>query len=329
MSSGSNAPLRVGVIGVGAMGRHHARILSTMPGAELVGLHNQDAGRGAEIAAAAGTRSYDSLDALLAERPDAVIVAVPTRAHAEVALACLERGCAVLVEKPIAASLDEARAMIAAARRRRLALGVGHVERFNPAMLALKSALGADPVLAIQAVRVSPFPARLSDVGVILDLGVHDIDLVRWVAGSDVSLVGVSAARIAGERDDLAMIQLRAASGCLAQIHLNWHSPVRVRRFEATTAGALLVADLIARTVTRYTAGADGNSVAEAVEVGGADPLGSEIADFLDAVRAGREPAITGEAGMAALETALACLDRVEAGWSRREPRPGARLAQG
>ena len=175
----ADGPLRVGVIGVGVMGSNHARVFADMPGVKLVGVADIDSSQRDFVAKALGCAGYDSLDALLDGGVDAVTIAAPTHLHHSMALACISRGLDVLVEKPIASSVEEGREIIAAARRAGITLMVGHVERFNPAVEAIKSAIHGEDILSIAITRVGPFPPRMSNVGVVIDLAVHDIDLIR------------------------------------------------------------------------------------------------------------------------------------------------------
>ena len=182
--------LRVAVIGVGAMGRNHARVYAEMPEVELVGIADADLATAQAVARRYGTQAYSDHIRLLDElRPDAVTVAVPTVEHLHVALECIEHGVHLLVEKPIAFTVEEGRQIIAAAEQAGVKLMVGHVERFNPAVLALKQHLAAGKlgrVFQIEAHREGPFPSRVQDVGVVIDLAVHDLDVMRYVSGCEV-----------------------------------------------------------------------------------------------------------------------------------------------
>ena len=182
----AGASLRIGVIGVGVMGSNHARVLTGLPGAELVGVADPDLRQADFVARTLGCASVTGVDELLDLKVDAVTVAAPTHLHRDIALACIARGVHVMVEKPIASSVEEGREIIAAARRAGLTLMVGHVERFNPAVEAIKEAIRNEDILSIAITRVGPFPPRMSNVGVVIDLAVHDIDLIRWFTDSDI-----------------------------------------------------------------------------------------------------------------------------------------------
>src|SRR5476651_1174041 len=178
--------LRIGVIGVGVMGSNHARVLTGLPGAELVGVADPDLKQAEFVARTLGCAAVASVNELLDLKVDAVTIAAPTHLHHDIALTCIARGVHVMVEKPIASSVEEGCSIIAAARRAGLTLMVGHVERFNPAVEAIKEAIRDEDILSIAITRVGPFPPRMSNVGVVIDLAVHDIDLIRWFTDSDI-----------------------------------------------------------------------------------------------------------------------------------------------
>src|SRR5262249_27267420 len=169
--------------------------------------------------------AVDDFETLLERRLDAVPIATPTHLRRDIALACISRGIHVLVEKPIASSAEEGRDIVAAARRAGVTLMVGHVERFNPAVAAIKDALRGEDILSIAITRVGPFPPRMSNVGVVIDLAVHDIDLIRWFTDSEITEVQPQLSSAIAEREDIALLQFRTASGVLAHINTNWITP--------------------------------------------------------------------------------------------------------
>jgi UDP-N-acetylglucosamine 3-dehydrogenase len=171
-----NAPLRIGVVGVGTMGSNHARVLAGLSGVRLMGVADPDPAQRELVNRALGCPAVSDLDSLLKFGVDAVTIAAPTHLHREIALACIARGIHVLVEKPIASTVEEGHDIIRAARRADVTLMVGHVERFNPAVQAIKEAIRGENILSIAITRVGPFPPRMSNVGVVIDLAVHDID---------------------------------------------------------------------------------------------------------------------------------------------------------
>ena len=180
-------PLRVGVVGLGVMGKNHARVLSELPGVTLVGVADPDQAQVEFVTSRLGCAGFSSLEALLDAGIDALTVAAPTQLHTAISLAAIARGVHVLVEKPIAHTVEEGRRIIDAAEKAGVTLMVGHVERFNPAVQSIRQAIAGDDILSIQITRVGPFPPRMSDIGVVIDLAVHDIDLIRWFTGSEIA----------------------------------------------------------------------------------------------------------------------------------------------
>ncbi|HMK70109.1 MAG TPA: Gfo/Idh/MocA family oxidoreductase, partial [Xanthobacteraceae bacterium] len=183
---GANGPLKIGVVGVGVMGSNHARVLSGIPGVQLVGIADPDRKQRDAVARTLGCEAFADIDGLLRSAPDAVSIAAPTHLHHDLALRCISRGIHVLVEKPIAPTVEEGHAIVAAARRAGVTLMVGHVERFNPAVESIRRAIKGQDILSIAITRVGPFPPRMSNVGVVIDLAVHDIDLIRWFTDSEI-----------------------------------------------------------------------------------------------------------------------------------------------
>src|SRR5258708_7596856 len=179
--------LRIGVIGAGVMGSNHARVFAGLPNITLVGVVDPLPAHRTRATDLTGCRTFARLDELIAEDVDAVTVAAPTHLHHEIALACIARGIHIMVEKPIASSVEEGRDIVAAARRAGVTLMVGHVERFNPAVAAIKQAISGEDILSIAITRVGPFPPRMSNVRVVIDLAVHDIGLIPWFHESDIA----------------------------------------------------------------------------------------------------------------------------------------------
>jgi predicted dehydrogenase len=233
--AGAPGDLRVGVVGVGVMGSNHARVIVGLPGAQLVGVADPDRQQAAFVASALGTKAVDDLDALIKLGVDAVTIAAPTHFHHDLALTCIKRGIHVLVEKPIASNVEEGRSIVAAAKRAGVTLMVGHVERFNPAVETIKEAIRGERILSIAITRVGPFPPRMSNVGVVIDLAVHDIDLIRWFTDSEIVEVQPQLANAIAEREDIALLQFRTASGVLAQINTNWLTPFKARTVHVAT----------------------------------------------------------------------------------------------
>ncbi|MCB1413395.1 MAG: Gfo/Idh/MocA family oxidoreductase [Xanthobacteraceae bacterium] len=311
-SQGTIAPekaLRVGVIGAGVMGTNHGRVLAGLPNVELIGIVDPLPEHRTRAVDLIGCATFDDLGGLLAEGVDAVTIAAPTHLHHEVALACIARGIHVLVEKPIASTVAEGREIVSAARAAGVTLMIGHVERFNPAVAAVKKAISGEDILSIAITRVGPFPPRMSNVGVVIDLAVHDIDLIRWFTESDIVDVQPQLSSAVAEREDIALLQFRTASGVLAHINTNWLTPFKARSVTVATRGKYVSGDLLTRQVTEcFGFQPDGSYSMRHLPVGHDEPLRAELMAFVDAVRSGRAPAVTGEEGVASLEIATQCL---------------------
>ncbi|MDB5568340.1 MAG: oxidoreductase-like [Tardiphaga sp.] len=307
---GADRMLRVGVVGAGVMGTNHGRVMAGLPGIELVGIVDPLPEHRARAAKMIGCPTFSELDQLIAAGVDAVTVAAPTHLHHQVALACIARGIHVLVEKPIASTVAEGREIVEAARAAGVTLMVGHVERFNPAVAAVKQAIKGEDILSIAITRVGPFPPRMSDVGVVIDLAVHDIDLIRWFTESDIIDVQSQLASAIAEREDIALLQFRTESGVLAHINTNWLTPFKARTVTVATRGKYVMGDLLTRQVTEcFGFQTDGSYSMRHLPVGQDEPLRAELLAFLDAVRSGGVPAVTGEEGVASLEIAIQCLE--------------------
>ncbi|WP_439575919.1 Gfo/Idh/MocA family oxidoreductase [Phreatobacter sp.] len=303
------SPLRVGVVGLGVMGKNHARVLAELPGVVLAGVADPDLAQVEFVTSRLGCPGYQSLEAMMAAGLDAVTIAAPTQLHTPLALAAIAQGQHVLVEKPIAQSVEEGRRIIDAAGRAGRVLMVGHVERFNPAVQSIKQALEGEEILSIQITRVGPFPPRMSDIGVVIDLAVHDIDLIRWFTGSEIEDIQPQTNSIHAAREDIALLQFRTRSGVLAHINTNWLTPFKARTVQVATRGKYVVADLITRQVTEYfDYKPDGSYSMRHLSVGYQEPLRAELIAFVDAVRTGRAPQVGGADGLASLDIAMRCL---------------------
>jgi predicted dehydrogenase len=305
---------RVGVIGVGALGQHHARVYAELPEATLVGVYDRDAERAREVAARHGCRAFAEADAL-AREVDAVSVAVPTEAHHAVAGALLDAGKHVLVEKPITASLGEADDLIARAAARGVRLQVGHVERFNPALDILREAV-AQPRF-VEAHRLGAFSPRSLDVDVVLDLMIHDLDIVLWLDGSDPVQVDAVGVPVLTPRVDIANARLRFASGLIANLTASRVSADRVRKFRVFAPRTYVSVDLAAREARVYRLSeAIGENNRPDIDVQTTkgqqeEPLRRQLAAFVHAVRTGERPVVAGEDGRRALALARTVIERM------------------
>ena len=248
-----SAPLRLGVVGVGHLGRHHARLLSTMSGVRLVGVVDDNAARAEEIAAAADTVGHTDWRALDGQ-VDAVTVAVPTESHLEVAMAFIERGVHVLVEKPLARTVEEADRLVAAAASRAVTLAVGHTERFNPAVVAARQLLHGPRF--IEAHRLGTFPDRSLDIDVVFDLMIHDLDVVLSIVGEPTVSVEAVGVPVLTPRVDIANVRLRFAGGCIANLTASRISRDRIRKIRFFQPQAYLSVDYAAQEIEHWTLGA-------------------------------------------------------------------------
>jgi predicted dehydrogenase len=313
------ARLPVGVIGVGALGQHHARHLARLNEVRLVGVCDIDAGRAGKVAAELGTTAFVHVDDLLA-RVEAVTIAVPTPAHAEVGLRALELGIPILMEKPLAATLAEADRLIAMARRRGLQLQVGHIERYNRALRAAEPYL--DGPRYIESQRLAPFQPRGTDVAVVLDLMIHDLDLVlHLTGGSTATEVRASGISVLSSHLDLANARVEFANGAVAQATASRVARERIRRLRLFQPNGYLSLDLASgggefmRVRSGWQPGT-GRELADVVErivlqAPEADALALELQSFVHAVRGQREVVVRGEEGRAALALALRVADAV------------------
>lgn len=313
------AALPVGVIGVGALGRHHARHLADLPGARLVGVTDIDDERAGAVAGELGTRALD-LDRLLAEAA-AVTIAVPTAVHAEVGLEALRRGVPVLMEKPLAASLAEADELLAAAGGAGVQLQVGHIERYNRALRAAEPYL--DGPRYIESQRLAPFQPRGTDVAVVLDLMIHDLDLALHVTGGAPAVeVRASGVSILSPHLDIVNARVEFAGGTVASMVSSRVARERMRRLRIFQPTGYISLDLATGEAAfmRLREGwrqGTGNSLEEVVETvtlnaPKVDALGLELAAFVAAVRGDPAEIVTAAEGRAALALALAVTDAVQ-----------------
>jgi predicted dehydrogenase len=308
-------PLRVAVIGVGHVGRHHARILAALPDIRLTAVVDTNRERADAIAAANGTAaSYDHRDII--GRVDAVTIAVPTEVHHQIAIPFLESGTPVLVEKPLARTMADADATIRAAADGRALLAVGHTERFNPAVTAAQPIL-SDPRF-IEVHRLGTFPERSLDIDVVFDLMIHDLDLLLALVHSSVESIEAVGVPVLTGRVDIANARLRFANGCIANLTASRISREQIRKIRFFQAAAYVSIDYATQKVDVWKLSRNGGPMpsieGSEIAVAGEEPLKRELADFVDAVRSGRPPLVTGEAGRRALALASDVAAAIERG---------------
>jgi len=304
--------IKVGVIGVGSLGQHHARVFAELTGVRLVGVADVDRARAVAIAGRHGCRAVTDYRELLPE-VEAVSVVTPTLLHHVIARTCLAAGRHVLVEKPLAATVAEAVALVAAAADRGVTLQVGHIERFNAAFRATRGAI-KEPTL-IECRRWAPFTPRGADVDVVLDLMVHDLDLVLGLISAPVREIQASGVSILSATTDVAQARIVFQNGCVASFSANRVAESKLREVRILQPEGYVVIDLAQQTasVGRRTMGTSGRYevLTEQVRGDGREPLKLELEAFLDAVRNGVQPLVSGREGAAALELAYAIINAI------------------
>jgi len=242
--------IKTAVIGIGSMGVNHARVNWEMPEADLVGIADVDEAKVQQVAHKYSTAYYTDYRKMLDEvQPEAVTLAVPTVYHHEMALEILARGIPLLIEKPIAYSVEEGQEIIDAAKKNNVKLCIGHIERFNPAIIALKSLIAEGElgrIFQMDARRQGPFPARIGDVGVVIDLAVHDLDIMRFVSQEEVVRIYAETEKhIHSKYEDLAVTLLRLSGGLVGTLTTNWLTPTKIREFIVTGERGLVRCDYL------------------------------------------------------------------------------------
>ena len=300
----SDRKTRVGVIGVGDFGRNHVRVLHDLLGAELIGVHDADPERARQVAAEFSTEAFADLDHL-SEQIDAACVVAPTVAHARIAADLMERGVDVLVEKPMTATLAEADALIAAAKRNGRILQIGHLERFNPAVVAVRKIVSRP--LFFEVHRLGIFSPRSLDVDVIFDVMIHDLDILLWLVDSPVADLRAVGIPVLTDKVDIAHARIEFESGAVANLTASRVSTERVRKLRFFQAHEYVSVDYTRQDVLRVRVVGEGAQPAidfEKVPVQSEEPLKAEMRAFLAAVRDRTKPLVDGEAGRRALELA-------------------------
>jgi predicted dehydrogenase len=301
--------IRTAVVGAGSFGRHHLRILSQSRGAELAGVVDSDAQRASAAAAQYSCPVYPSL-ADLAGKVDAAVVAVPTAAHADVGCALLESGIDVLVEKPIAADLASARRLVDTAARTGRILQVGHLERLNPAITALKKLMTLPLFFEIH--RLSLFSPRSLDVDVVLDLMIHDLDIVLNLVGALPEEIRAAGISILSDKVDIANVRLAFPGGCIANLTASRVSTERVRKLRLFQPHQYISLDYQKQEAVAFTVSGGQQIGFQPLSVPKDEPLRLEIESFLEAVQNRSRPPVPGEEGLRALEIGLAILGKIK-----------------
>lgn len=314
--------IRAAVIGVGAMGKHHARVYNELEGVELAGVADPDEARRQAVARRFKVPAYAHYaDLLAAERPEVVSVTVPTVHHHAVALSVLAQGAHVLIEKPIASTLDEATDLIEQAAARGLTLAVGHIERFNPAVVELKRRLVEGElgrVFQVQSRRLSPFPHYVLDVGVVMDLATHELDIMRYLLNSEVERIYAEVGRqVHPTHEDQLSGMLRFANGVVGVLDINWLTPTKVRELRITGERGMFLVDYIHQDLYFYENSEapsrwDTLALFQGVEEGNVlklrlskrEPLEQELRAFVNAAANRTPPLVTGADGRQALRLA-------------------------
>ena len=327
--------IRLGVVGTGSMGRNHARIFSEVADAKFTAVLDSNGETAREVAGKYGAQPFSDI-AAFADSVDAVTVATPTATHFEIAKALLERGKHVLVEKPFTETPEQAHELCAIAQERKLVLQVGHIERFNPVMSALEERLNAPRF--IEATRLSPYPGRSLDVGVVLDVMIHDLEIILHLVRSPWVQVDAVGVPILSKREDIANVRIRFGNGCVANITASRMSQEKVRKIRVFQPDAYLSLDYqkqegyllrvaredekestfigkllgVAAGSTIVTEFAGKRIVREPVPIDKDEPLKRELASFVECARAGAQPKVTGRQATAALELALEITRKIE-----------------
>lgn len=319
--------LKAAVIGVGSMGRNHARVYKELAGVELVAVADGHEPTAKSIGERFGAPAYQNFEKMLDEaKPDLVTIAAPTIHHHAIALETIARGVHLLIEKPIASTVEQGEEIVRAAERQGVVVAVGHIERFNPVVMELRRRMSegmAGRIYQMSAQRLSPYPARIRDAGVVIDLASHDIDLMRHLERSPiVRLYGETLQSINSDREDLFHGMLRFQNGTLGALDVNWMTPKKVRRLTVTGARGFFDCDLLSQELfffeneaapsqwdqlSMLRGVAEGNILG--IRIARHEPLAAELGDFSAAVADRRSPTVSGADGLESLKVALAFVD--------------------
>ena len=292
--------VKVGVAGVGHMGKEHARIYAESKEAELVGVHDSNPDTAKKIAEKYRTRAFSSLEEMV-DSVEAASIVTPTTTHLAIAAPFLKKGKHVLVEKPIAMDTAEARELVNLADQNGAKLAVGHVERFNPVLAALEERLGRPRF--IEAHRLSPYPGRSTDIGVVMDLMIHDLEIILHLVRSPVTSVDAVGVPVLSKGEDIANARIRFANGCVANLTTSRISPEKLRKIRVFQDDAYLSLDYMKQEGEIYKR-LDGKITRDKIPVMKGEPLKNQLEEFLDNVRHGTDPRVGGSHGFEALKLA-------------------------
>ena len=309
--------IRCGVAGTGSLGQHHARIYASLPGAELAGIFEPDDARAADICGRHGCRRFATLEEM-AEGCDAVSVVVPTNHHAAVALPLLARGVHLLIEKPLCVTMEEAARILEAAAKADRIVQVGHIEHYNPVMSFLEKAV-SEPRY-ITAERLAPFTPRGTEVGVVLDLMIHDIGIVLQLANSPVERIDAVGVSVVTRTEDIANARIAFRNGCVANLSASRVSLKKNREIRVFQTGGYLSIDFMQQKghTVRVDPAAEGGFAKADLPIEKGEPLAIELGSFVACVRDRATPKVGGELGRTALEVALRITEQIRAGMARR-----------
>jgi predicted dehydrogenase len=323
----ANPKIKCGVVGVGSLGQHHARIYASLPGAELAGVFETDNARAKEICAKHNCRRFTTLDEL-GEACDAVSVVVPTDRHAEIALPLLAQGCHLLIEKPICASLAEAEQVLAVAQKNSCLVQVGHVEHFNPVMAFLEKEAAHPRYLTAE--RLAPYQMRGTEVGVVLDLMIHDIGIVLALVKSPLARIDSVGIQVLSKTEDIANARLQFENGCVANLSASRLSLKKAREIRIFQDNAYLSLDFMNQSghlvkksdiiayglkmkIGLVKAGDHDSVPVHQIPIEKGEPLALELAYFVESVAKLRQPKVGAALGKSALEVAIAITDQIRA----------------
>jgi len=301
--------LRIGIVGLGHIGKNHARILSELPDCELAAVFDTNQETAREIAGKYGTRAAATLEEF-AEAVEAATIATPTPTHFAIAEHLLEEGKHLLVEKPITESTGDARKLVELAHKAGRVLQVGHVERFNPVMSKLEQLL-TQPRF-IEAHRLSPYPNRSIEIGVVLDLMIHDLEIILHLVKSPVKSIDAVGVPVLSRGEDIATVRMHFQNGCVANVTASRISPEKMRKIRVFQREGYVSLDYQNQTGEIYRL-TGGRIVREEVEIDKDEPLKRELAAFVECARQGKQPKVSGYEGAAALELAVEITRRIDA----------------